>query len=306
MNDFPETRYVGPEAETAPAFDKHVLPFCLRRTDGDYKEKMVNSEIKHECWYIENPVSKELTKRITLKLGAHSDQDFVIVVKSPHAKQTQNLLSILNISLLSQKNEKFGVKQNFQDFLAKHFDGNMKAFLHERRDLSALQRVQVLIAGRVQVPKLMCLKEVLREGYPEKVIPLALRPGCQVPIQRFKFQFKTNLRQEVDVDFQFIKYSSSVVRRSKKAADPSSEQGSPIEFSVSPTVIKVGSEIHSILNVTAKFKNSYLLNMANPQARKPDPALFNHLLIGRIKETQVLFSFIVQAFIIEPEEQSTE
>jgi hypothetical protein len=33
---------------------------------------MVNSEMKHESWFIENPVSKELTKRITLKLGPHS------------------------------------------------------------------------------------------------------------------------------------------------------------------------------------------------------------------------------------------
>ena len=182
----------------------------------------------------------------------------------------------------------------------------MKAFLHQRRHLSELQRVQVLIAGKVQVPKLICLKEVLREGYPEKVIPLALRPGCQAPIQRFKFQFKTNLRQEVDVDFHFIKHSSSLVARGRKSACPQPEQGSPIEFSVSPAVVKVGSEIHSILNVTAKFKNSYLLNMANPHTQKPASALFNHLLIGRIKETQVLFSFIVQAFIIEPEDQMTE
>jgi len=34
---------------------------------------MVNSEMKHEAWYIENPISKELTKRITLKLGPKAE-----------------------------------------------------------------------------------------------------------------------------------------------------------------------------------------------------------------------------------------
>jgi hypothetical protein len=28
-----------------------------------------NSEVKHNCWFIENPITKDLTKRITLKLG---------------------------------------------------------------------------------------------------------------------------------------------------------------------------------------------------------------------------------------------
>jgi hypothetical protein len=43
-------------------------------SDGNKKpEYIVNSEIKHEAWYIENPISKELTKRITLKLGPKAE-----------------------------------------------------------------------------------------------------------------------------------------------------------------------------------------------------------------------------------------
>ena len=44
-----------------------AIPFQIK---GD---RIVNSEIKHESWYIENPVSKELTKRITLKLGPKAE-----------------------------------------------------------------------------------------------------------------------------------------------------------------------------------------------------------------------------------------
>ena len=65
----------------------------------------MNSEIKYESWYIENPISKELTKRITLKLGPRAEQDFIIVIKSPHAKRQEDMLSMVNIGLLTYKNE---------------------------------------------------------------------------------------------------------------------------------------------------------------------------------------------------------
>ena len=41
--------------------------------NGKKSDNIVNSEIKHESWYIENPISKELTKRITLKLGPKAE-----------------------------------------------------------------------------------------------------------------------------------------------------------------------------------------------------------------------------------------
>ena len=66
---------------------------------------MVNSEVKYESWYIENPISKELTKRITLKLGPRAEQDFIIVIKSPHVKKSEDMMSMINIGLLTYKNE---------------------------------------------------------------------------------------------------------------------------------------------------------------------------------------------------------
>ena len=55
-------------------FDDPSLPFSLESEADDKKGAViVNSEIKHEAWYIENPVSKELTKRITLKLGPKAE-----------------------------------------------------------------------------------------------------------------------------------------------------------------------------------------------------------------------------------------
>jgi hypothetical protein len=40
---------------------------------GSSNDNILNSEFKHEAWYIENPISRELTKRITLKLGPKAE-----------------------------------------------------------------------------------------------------------------------------------------------------------------------------------------------------------------------------------------
>jgi hypothetical protein len=61
--------------------------------------------VKYESWYIENPISKELTKRITLKLGPKAEQDFIIVIKSPQAKKAEDMLSYINVGLLTFGNE---------------------------------------------------------------------------------------------------------------------------------------------------------------------------------------------------------
>ena len=98
----------------------------------------MNSEVKHEAWYIENPISKELTKRITLKLGPKAEQDFIIVVRSPTPKKSENLLSIINIGLLTYEDEQFGLRESFEEFLKQKYNNSMKEFLKERKKLACV------------------------------------------------------------------------------------------------------------------------------------------------------------------------
>jgi len=116
------------------------LPFSLEVTSGQEGKKadnIVNSEIKHQSWYIENPVSKELTKRITLKLGPKAEQDFIIVVRAPDTiKRSENLMSMIRIGLLTYADEKFGVSDSFEHFLKTKFGGSMKEFLKDRKKVS--------------------------------------------------------------------------------------------------------------------------------------------------------------------------
>jgi hypothetical protein len=104
--------------------------------DGKRSDNIVNSEIKHESWYIENPISKELTKRITLKLGPKAEQDFIIVVRSPNTRKSENLMSIINIGLLTYADEQFGVKESFEDFLKSNYNNSMKEFLRDRKKVA--------------------------------------------------------------------------------------------------------------------------------------------------------------------------
>jgi hypothetical protein len=120
----------------AEKFDTSELPFFSEA--GSKAESIVNSEFKHEAWYIENPISRELTKRITLKLGPKAEQEFIIVVRSPGAnvKRIENMLSVINIGLLTYADEEFGGKDSFEDLLRLRYSNSMKEFLRERKKLA--------------------------------------------------------------------------------------------------------------------------------------------------------------------------
>jgi hypothetical protein len=102
---------------------------------------------------------------------------------------------------------------------------------------------------------------------------------------------------------------------------------SPIDWSITPNVIKIPSNsMTTMLNVTAKLKNSFAIKNAPLKKslseeektseathtlqrsntmdvnKKYKTEKYTHLLIGKIKDTQILFSFIVEASIVEPSE----
>jgi len=77
-----------------------------------------------------------------------------------------------------------------------------------------------------------------------------------------------------------------------------SQTASPLELTAQPSLVKVPGGQNTILNVTVKMKNSFLLHQRT-EGENNKPQVFNHLLIARIKDTQIMFSFVVQASIVE-------
>ena len=81
--------------------------------------------------------------------------------------------------MLTYKGEEFGVKHKFEEFLQYIYRNDMKAFLADRKDLARAQRMKVLLAGRVTVPKLVCTREMHLKDLNVSVLPLAVKKGMQ-------------------------------------------------------------------------------------------------------------------------------
>jgi hypothetical protein len=81
----------------------------------------------------------------------------------------------------------------------------------------------------------------------------------------------------LEVDFTFMK-TTAVIK------GPESLTQSPIEFSCTPSQIKLGTGAAGILNVVSKLKNSYQLATLGKES-KGKIEKYNHLLIGRVKDT---------------------
>ena len=75
-----------------------------------------------------------------------------------------------------------------------------------------------------------------------------------------------------------------------------------------PSNVKVPANGTAILNIVAKLKNSYQLanigkdsqsetNKTGQSSSRPEK--YNHLLIAKIKDTQIMFSFIIEASVLE-------
>lgn len=124
---------------------------------------MVNSETQHECWFIENPNSKELTKKITLKLGPSCEQEFIIVLKAPSKCKKKPLVSFLNLELQ-------GVDEEQLEWVWRRDHKDMSFSKFERK-----KWMQVLVCGVIEPPKLSCPKSVHDDWAGKKLIPIALK-----------------------------------------------------------------------------------------------------------------------------------
>ena len=83
-----------PADEIFGQYNRDELPFSYE--DGT---QIKNAEGEYNCWFIENPVSKELQKQITLKIGAGMSQEFIIVVKAPKNKLQSRIVSFIEIQM---------------------------------------------------------------------------------------------------------------------------------------------------------------------------------------------------------------
>jgi hypothetical protein len=87
---------------------------------------------------------------------------------------------VINLGLLTYADEQFGVRDSFEEFLKSRFGGSMKEFLKDRKKVAQLQRTEILLAGRVEIPNLICQKGMRFDALPSELsgsqfVPLAVK-----------------------------------------------------------------------------------------------------------------------------------
>lgn len=219
----------------------------------------------------------------------------------------------------------------------------MKDFLKDRKKVTQIQRLEILLAGQVQIPKMICMK-MIQPDVPvletsqmsdKQLIPLCIKNTAGQ--HKFRIPFKNTGEQDIEVEFSFHKVSQAVNRpaliRSNSSGTPDLKSQSPIDFSINhtPSIIKIPAHQGPVMiNVIAKLKNSYQLDISQDQStalkransiqdtdngdslvetspKRMDSSnveKYNHLLIATVKDTQIMFSFYVEASIIEADKNS--
>ena len=132
----------------------------------------------------------------------------------------------------------------------------MKEFLRDRKKVAQQQKMEILLAGKVEVPNIICPKQMFAEQVGEKIIPIAIKKGQGN--QKFRIPFKNLGPSEVEVDFSFMKTSYVLYRPAELSEGKNPlPDSSPCDLQCVPPSAKVPAGGNVIVTVTAKLKNSY-------------------------------------------------
>lgn len=163
-----------------------------------------------KSWFIENPVSKDLVKSLTLRMSPYCEKEFIIVMKAPNDRIQFSLASFISIRLANARRfssslaliEKRLLEKGGEDL----DDIDFETIKREREEAS--QEIRVMLIGRLENPKLECLKVLNHVDTGCDIIPLGIKKN--VPQQKFRLPFKNmSLSHDADFDFTFVKTSTA-------------------------------------------------------------------------------------------------
>lgn len=171
-----------------------------------------------------------------------------------------------------------------------------------------------MLIGRLENPKLICQRELSHRETECEVIPLGVKKN--ISQQKFRIPFK-NLSTSLDgdFDFTFVKVNTSTSNDKINELDDilaTNDLTSLFEFYCQPGNMKFTPGQQQFLNVLIKVNivklaeiEKKMLQTTTSQAQgKALRRIFqkpvNKLLIARLKDTGVLFSFFVSLNLINP------
>lgn len=132
-----------------------------------------NSEAELNCWFIENPVSKELCKSITLRMSGNAEKEFIIVLKAPSNRQFFSMCSFLTISLATRK----GKNEDTEKHLKKGADSDEVSLQTIASAPKEVKQIKVMVIGRLENPTIKCLKQLNHVESGCAVVPIGIKRG---------------------------------------------------------------------------------------------------------------------------------
>lgn len=207
-------------------YNRDELPFS-------YKDSTLikNSELEHNCWYIENPTNKELQKTLVVTLPPQSNQEFIVVVKAPKNRLQSRIVSFIDVTLADQ--------------IVPAGDGAVEKHVSHRRAEPVLKKssqMEILLLGFLDNPRIKCVKQLVNKASGQEIISLAVRKIGSV--QKFKLPFK-NLSNYLDSEIEFAFIRTSQTERDAAQLQPID----CVQFHCQPNQLKITADSLQILTV---------------------------------------------------------
>lgn len=127
------------------------------------------------AWFIENPITKDLVKSLTMRVGPMSEKEFIIVMKAPNDRVAFNMTAFLNLRLVSLREYNKRMEKKLRNN-GQHDDiEDIKLEGKSLSDSNIPQEIKVMLIGRLENPRVVCTRELHLKGTECEMIPLAVK-----------------------------------------------------------------------------------------------------------------------------------
>lgn len=154
--------------------DEIFGPYLREELPFDYEDgaQISNSEVALKCWYIENPVTKDLVKSIVIRMSPGCEKEFIIVMKAPNDRPQYNLTSFLSLKMAEGDRKRKSHLEKRLRAADELEDIDMEVI---NVDVTKEEEMRVMLIGRLENPKLKCMRELRHSETECNVIPLGVK-----------------------------------------------------------------------------------------------------------------------------------
>lgn len=170
--------------------DQLFSPYQREELPFDYQDgtTIKNSEKELQSWFIENPISKDLVKSLTIRMPPNAEKEFIIVLKAPTNKIKYNLASYL---VLKSANgiRRLHSSNKIEEKRIKKAGNDLEDIEIETASQNIDEKmIKVMLLGKLENPEILCMKQLYHAETGCSIVPLAIKKSQAQ--QKFRIPFK--------------------------------------------------------------------------------------------------------------------